>query len=199
MPTSTTASFDRSRPPPPAASAPPPRTARHDPQRGFTLLEIALVLLILGVAMSFAMPRFRDPSRLDLSSNVRRLATTFRLLRNEAIMNGHTYRLNYDLDQQRYWISIEEGGRNTADLLQNAGPLARPVRLPDTVAFSDVVLQSIGKLNQGQVFTRFFPDGFVDPTIVHMDNGREAYTLNVWPLTGQVTIYEGYRDLEFAS
>lgn len=176
------------------------RDARRTIDSGFTLLEVTLVLLILAVIISFAIPKLRDSSTQELQSHVRRLATTFRFLRNEAVLNGRTYMLNYDLDQQRYWITSEDvpGGVSAGDgaAKDELGLFARPVALPNTVAFSDIVFQGIGKLQQGQMFTRFYPDGFVEPTVVHMDNGREAFTLTVWPLTGQVTIYDGYRDFE---
>lgn len=176
----------------------PAREAREAAEAGFTLLEVTLVLLILGVMITFAAPRLRDPSTQELRSHVRRLATTFRFLRNEAILNGRIYLLNYDLDQQRYWITIEGVPGEVAPPVANElGLFADPVSLPNTVAFSDIVFQGIGKLAEGQMFTRFFPDGYVEPTVVHMDNGREAFTLTVWPLTGQVNIYDGYRDFEF--
>jgi len=166
---------------------------------GFTLLELSLVLLILAIALTFVVPRLRDASSQELVSHVRRLATTFRFLRSEAVLNGRIYRLNYDLDNQRYWVTSEDApngpmGRDTKDEL---GILAKPVALPNTVAFSDIVFQQVGKLAEGQMFTTFYPDGYVDPTVVHMDNGRQAFTLTVWPLTGQVSMYDGYRDFEF--
>ena len=169
------------------------RSETRPGDRGFTLLEISLVILIISIVLSIAIPRLGDRSRSELRSHVNRLRTTFRFVRNEAILSGRTYRLNYDLDQHRYWVTSE----GAADIGESdTSILMRPVKLPDTVAFSDIVLQSAGKLAQGRLYTRFFPDGFVDPTVVHMDNGREAYTLSVWPLTGQVSVYEGYRDIE---
>lgn len=167
-------------------------------RRGFTLLEVSLVLLIFAIILTFAVPRLRDPSSQELASHVRRLATTFRFLRSEAVLNGRVYLLNYDLDQQRYWITSEDAPGGVGGGADNElGIFARPVALPNTVAFSDIVFQGVGKLAQGQMFTRFFPDGYVEPTVVHMDNGRQAFTLTVWPLTGQVSIYDGYRDLSF--
>lgn len=177
-----------------------PGTAGKTPgAAGFTLLEISLVLLIFAVVLTFAIPRLRDPSSQELNSHVRRLATTLRFLRNEAVLNGRVYMLNYDLDQQRYWITSEAapGGAEAPGGEDELGMFSRPVALPNTVAFSDIVFQEVGKLNQGQMFTRFYPDGYVDPTVVHMDNGRQAYTLTIWPLTGQVSMYDGYRDFEF--
>jgi len=178
--------------PPRGAAQPAPQAAS-----GFTLIEISVVLLLLALVLSLVVPRFRDPSRAELHSHVRRLAATFRLLRSEAVLNGRIYRLNYDLERNVYWYSVEAVPGHTGESMEPSGALARPVRLPRTVAFSDVVLLGAGKLDRGFAYTRFYPDGFVDPTIVHMDNGRDAFTLEVWPLTGHVTIYEGYRDLEF--
>ncbi len=177
-----------------------PVLARASARRGasgFTLIEISLVLLILALVLSLVVPHFRDPSRAELHSHVRRLATAFRLLRSEAVLNGRIYRLNYDLERNVYWYNAEAVPGQAEAAAEPSGLLARPVRLPRTVVFSDVVLLGAGKLDRGLAYTRFYPDGFVDPTIVHMDNGREAFTLAVWPLTGHVTIYEGYRDLEF--
>lgn len=172
-----------------------PAAQRESRQRGFTLLEISLVLLIFAVVLSFAMPRLRDPGRMELRSHVRRLATKIRFLRSEAILTGRTYRMNYDLDSQRYWASTDDVSGDTVDDFSQTGPLARPVTLPDTVAFSDIVLEGAGRLDQGEVYTRFFPDGTVDTTVVHMDNGLEAYTVVVWPFTGKVSRFEGYRTL----
>jgi hypothetical protein len=43
------------------------------------------------------------------------------------------------------------------------------------------------------VWTTFYPDGFVDVTVVHIDNGQDVYTLFVSnPLTGQVNLLPNY-------
>ena len=170
------------------------------PQAGFTLIELSLVLLLLAIAIAFVAPRLRDPSSQELQSHAHRLRTTIRFLRSEAVLNGRVYTLNYDLDQQRYWITSENTDGAAAvggDAKDELGILAKPVALPNTVAFSDIVFEGVGKLNQGQMFTRFFPDGFVEPTVVHMDNGKQAVTLIAMPYTGEVKQYEGYRDFEF--
>jgi len=168
-------------------------------EAAFTLLELSLVLLILVLALTFALPRLRDPSSQDLKSHMQRLATTFRFLREEAVLNGRTYTLNYDLDQQRYWITGEDSPDDLPGAAQDElGLLAKPVVLPKTIAFSDIVFATMGKLTQGQMFTKFYPDGEVDTTVIHMDNGQQAATLVALPLTGQVELVDGYRDLEFS-
>jgi type II secretion system protein H len=180
----------------------PQASSGSRPRSGFTLLEVSLVLLIMAVVLTFVMPRLGDRSAYDLRSEARRLKTTFRFLRSEAALNGRIYLLHYDIDQGRYWITSEDAP-DSGDLADGAaaenelGLFARPNILPKTIAFNDIVLPIVGKMNQGQMFTRFYPDGNVDPTVIHLTNGPQAMTVMVIANTGQTTIHEGYRDFEY--
>lgn len=171
--------------------AAPPRASRGA-QAGFTLIELGLVMLIIAVAVTVIVPRFQDQSRAALTAQTRKLATTFRFLQHEAILNGRVYQLNFDLDQQRYFVTsgevTSEGAFN-----RESGILARDVALPNNVQVSDVVMEA-GKVYEGLAFVRFFPDGYVDPAVVHLDNGQEVYTLYVPDgITGRAYIASGYR------
>ena len=57
----------------------PPRIPSHE--SGFTLIELGLVLLIIGVVLALTIPRLRDRSHAELLSQARRMAVTFRFLR----------------------------------------------------------------------------------------------------------------------
>ncbi|MFQ5665102.1 MAG: Tfp pilus assembly protein FimT/FimU [Candidatus Binatia bacterium] len=164
---------------------------------GFTLLELALVLLIMAVVLGLALPRLRDPGRAELTAQARRLVMTFRLLRSEAVLNGYAYRLNYDLNQQRYWVSAE-GSTDLADVARDLGPLARGTRLEQPVGIADVVLPTLaGKIVQGQIYTVFYPDGSVDPTVIHLATSRDAYTLWLNPMSGRLKMNAGYHDVDY--
>jgi prepilin-type N-terminal cleavage/methylation domain-containing protein len=166
---------------------------------GFTLLELSLVLLIMVVVLALTIPRLRDPARGELMSHAHRLVTTFRLLRSEAVLNGATYRLNYDLDQQRYWVTPGDQSVDLAEFARDTGSLARGVRLENPVGITDVVLPTLaGKITQGQIYTVFYPDGSVDSTVIHLGNGREAYTLWLNPMNGRLRMDPGYYDVEYA-
>jgi type II secretion system protein H len=166
-------------------------------QVGFTLIELGVVLLVIGVVVALVVPRFRDQSHAELMSATRKLAVTFRFLQHEAILNGRVYQLNFDLDQQRYFVSSAEAGDEFGDAQRESGILASDVALPATVQIADVDVPLVsGKLYQGVAFARFYPDGYVDPTVVHLDNGQEAYTLYVPDgLTGRAYVAAGYLDL----
>jgi type II secretory pathway pseudopilin PulG len=184
--------------PPRHRPSPPPRIPRDE--SGFTLIELGLVLLIIGVVLALTIPRFRDRSHAELLSQVRRMAVTFHFLRQEAILDGRTYRLNYDLDRQRYFVTEAQRGPGETAFVPAEGILSHGVTLPAPVAITDVSLPLIaGKLHEGVVYTHFYPDGYVDLTVVHMDNGREAYTLRVDPLSGRVYLTTGYQDFDFSA
>lgn len=164
---------------------------------GFTLIELGLVLLIISVTLVLVVPRFRDRSHAELISQTRKLAATFRYLQQEAILNGRVYRLSFDLDQQRYFVTAAEADDPEAVFTEESGGLAQDVALPSTVQISDVHLPLTGgKIYEGIGWVQFYPDGYVDPSVVHLDNGQEAYTLYVdQPLTGRANVQAGYLDL----
>jgi len=165
---------------------------------GFTLLELSLVLLIMVVVLAVVVPRLRDPGRQELMEQSHRLVLTFRLLRSEAVLNGYAYRLNYDLDTQRYWATADGTG-DLGDIVHDAPALARGTKLERPVGFMDVVLPTlVGKVNQGQIYTVFYPDGSIDATVIHLANGRDAYTLWLNPMNGRLNMDAGYRDVEYS-
>ena len=198
MPISTTAIPDRGRRwewIPPGARCADTRGLGHS---GFTLLELSLVLLIIAVVLALTIPRLRDPGRAELLAQSHRLVLAFRLLRSEAVLNGASYRLIYDLDQQRYWVTVADQSADLADFARAVGGLARGTKLESPVGILDVVLPTLaGKVGQGQIYTVFYPDGSVDPTVIHMTNGKEAYTLWVNPMTSLLKMNPGYHEVEY--
>ena len=166
-------------------------------QDGFTLIELGLVLLIIAIVVALVVPRFRDQSHVQLIEQTRKLAATFRFLQDEAVLNGRVYRLNFDLDQQRYFVTSAEEGDDMTAFQQESGILAHGSAMPSNLQIADVDVPAAGgKLFQGVAFTHFYPDGYVDPTVVHLDNGQEVYTLYVpQPLTGRAYVASGYLDL----
>lgn len=170
---------------------------RRRREGGFTLIEIGLVLLIIATIVALVIPRFRDQSRQELQAQTRKLAATFRFLQEEAILNGRVYRINFDLDQQRYFVTEADATDDGSGFTQTSGVLSHDVTLPSTVQIADVdTPESGGKLYQGVALAHFFPDGFVEPMAIHLQNGQEFYTLYVANgLTGRAHVAAGYIDL----
>ena len=161
--------------------------------RGFTLLELAVVLLIIGLLVTVAVPRFTDLTGTRLESSARRLAALVRYLSGEAAFRSHLYRLHYDLDQQSYWVTVLTTAQNAAEFITDDAPLSRPVQLPPSIVFADVQVPDVGRVNRGQVYTHFYPHGYIDPTVIHLrDQSSRVLTVVIPSLTGEAQIYEGY-------
>ena len=60
------------------------------PARGFTLLEIMVVLVLIGIITSFALLSVGGGPRERLAEEARRLAALVELHQQEAILNGET-------------------------------------------------------------------------------------------------------------
>ena len=163
--------------------------------RGFTLLELTVVLFIIGLLVAVLVPRLGTLSGARLDTSARRLAAAVRYLHGEAAFRSQLYRLNYDLDRQTYWVTVLTPTNNTAEFLPDQSPLSRPVQLPPSISFADVRVPSVGRVSTGRVYTHFYPQGYTDPTIIHLrDQSSRVVTVTIPPLPAEVGVHDGYVD-----
>ena len=88
----------------------------------------------------------------------------------------------------------EEFRRTEESLFEEEKEVApRKKELPLGVSFADVVLDTLGKVKEGKIGIRFFPNGCVERTLIHLKNeGGKFYTLEINPVTGLIRTHEGY-------
>ena len=199
--------------------------------RGFTLIEIAIVLMLIGLLFSFVVPRFRARTDADLKRTSLRLAATIEHVFYQSVFRRETYRLHYDLEGGRYWVDRfvdptaaqpvpvqgeEEGApaeeepedaaaSDDPDAFGAAKPhyvvdrrvIPEPVRFPQGVLITDVTTQYLDTISEGKAFTHFFPDGYAEPTVIHLaDRNKREYTLVVSPLSGKVKVIPRREEFE---
>jgi len=83
---------------------------------GFTLLELLLVLVVLALVASLAIPRWFDGSGRTLANATRLLAHDLREAQNRAAFEGRGTRLVFRADGDGYWIENDLGKPEEAPL-----------------------------------------------------------------------------------
>src|SRR5215470_2099673 len=77
-------------------------------QRGFTLIEIMVVLAIVSLMLTGVIVSARSLAKTDLRSSSSQMASGIRYLFDRARSTGKYYRLVIDLDAGRYWAEVSD-------------------------------------------------------------------------------------------
>ena len=94
---------------------------------GFTLIELALVTVLLGMLVALTTPLFQRTFRtLAVEEAGRSLTRTMHFARERSILEGGRYRLHLDPEEGAYWLSVEDDGV----FRRLPGRAGRTVRLP---------------------------------------------------------------------
>lgn len=72
-------------------------------KRGFTLLEMMIVMIIMGLITALAYPQYQLVSHSNLRLASRQLAGTIRYLYARAVLDKKPWRLAVDFDNKTYW------------------------------------------------------------------------------------------------
>lgn len=171
----------------------PTREGMLSDTKGYTLIELIVVVVLIGLMMTLTIPRFQTTIVTDdLKSTTRKMVGMIKGLRDEAIREQKVYILHFDLESNRFWI--DSTAMNEEERAR-AAEMATP--FPQGVRVLDVWFSGKGKKMTGQTAIRFNRKGYVQPSVVHLgsDDGRE-FTLVLSPFLGRVKVYETYVEFE---
>ena len=160
---------------------------------GFTLLEVAIVIFIMALMFALVVPNMGSYRKAKLKSEARRMAGRASYLYDEASAQKVFLRMVFDLDHQVYGvIRLDPYALPTPSIGPDRSSAGAPVTMPPAVAIRDVTVGDLGTFRSGSISTQFYPEGYVDATLVHMiDLSGHVMTLAFNPVTGRVSISEG--------
>ncbi|HKK01510.1 MAG TPA: prepilin-type N-terminal cleavage/methylation domain-containing protein [Desulfuromonadales bacterium] len=162
-------------------------------RRGFTLVELVVVLFLIGLFSALTLPMLTGFGADNLNLTARRITGTVKYLFNEAALSGRVYRLSYNLDQATYAAKEQKADGE----LVPVGGIGAERHLEGKVRFKDITVAGRGTTGAGTVTTDIHPEGWLPETTIHLkdDKGRQL-TLHILPYTGTTEVYEGYREFQ---
>jgi general secretion pathway protein H len=185
-------------------------------KNGFSLLEIAVVLSIIGVIIAIILPRI-----FDKRSETRRIFRDFIVagkdLKSRAKLDGATYRLAFDLSEKdpSWWVEkstkvimldkakIEEQqeqlrknngkpeeGAPPPDFQIDTSIFKKKQRLPQGYKFKQVESATADVIyTEGLAYIHFFPQGLIETSAIQIEDPKKnIWTLIYNPLTGHLDI-----------
>jgi len=161
--------------------------------KGYTLIELVVVVSLIGIMAVLAVPRFRYALLTDdLKSGTRKMAGLIKNIRNEAIRTQKAHYLRLDLESNQFWT-------DSAAMTEEERVLARKkaFSLPEGVRFEDVWFKGKGKKTDGTAYITFSRKGYAPQSAIHLGiEDGESLTLVVSPFQQGVKIVKDYIDLE---
>jgi hypothetical protein len=168
---------------------------------GFTLFEFAVVLFIISLFFVLVtVPIQGVVSGGDLGQATRMLMSEVSKLRGEAAYTRKIQTLVLNIEKNTFYALDPETPvefRKTEESLfeEEKEIVPRQKDLPSGVYLADVVLDTLGKVQEGKAEVRFFANGCVEHALIHLKNeGGKFYTLEINPVTGLIRTHEGYID-----
>jgi type II secretory pathway pseudopilin PulG len=181
-----------------STTAPLPHTVRRN-AAGFTLIEIAVVVFLMALIALLIIPSTATYHVSRLKHETRRLAGRAAFLYDQAASDKLVLRLTFDIDAQSYFVSRLDPHALSPVFTPDLEAGAEPILLPPDVHLRDVTVEGRGTVARGSVNTNFYPEGYVDATVVHLaDAAGIVFTLSFQPLTGRVSITRGDLDPKVA-
>jgi prepilin-type N-terminal cleavage/methylation domain-containing protein len=162
--------------------APPRRDVRRA-RRGFTLIELVLVMLVLCIIMAMAVPQLRgfmsSSAARDTATQVVAMA---HYARAKAASDAVVYRLSIDEANGKYSLSKDaaDGTGNFTDLGTDFSQVFElPTGMKVTVERLNSAVPTRSSASNGEI--DFRPDGTSDPVVIHLTDAKGNETLIAAP------------------
>jgi prepilin-type N-terminal cleavage/methylation domain-containing protein len=161
--------------------------------RGFTLIELVVVLILIGVSAALLVPGFTRISKsVELRATAKKVSGLLRYYRNEAVQRGKVYQVLFDFNLREIRVqSVEimksgEQNEETEEMrLQQRFPMpadiqVREMKIPGSLYVSEYPV------------IEFYPNGGSNGGSFILDlQSSRGYWIRVHFLTGIVDVKDG--------
>ena len=154
------------------------------PERGFTVIEILIVMVIISIVALTAVPMMSSASSIQIRSASSMIAADLEYAKSMAISRGQNYSVVFDQNAESYWIDDQDGNviphpvKKGFDYIVDFGSDSRLNRVDITGASfngsPDVEFDIMGSPDSGGTVT--------------LQAGDTTVTITVEPITGYISV-----------
>jgi len=142
---------------------------------GYTLIELILAALIIAILIGVAMPLFRRQfSDLELRNSSYNIAKLISLAQRKAIGEGRYFKINFDFENKRYWLTAGDDLKNFERLKTKYG---KRYSVPSWIT-----------IRASQRSFTFFPNGSSDKIEIILSGKQKVFSLKSKGRLGHVEI-----------
>jgi len=162
------------------------KTPKYNNNKAFTLIELIVVISLISILLAFAVPRLE----ISLFSDQKRKVSSWILLnvkslKENALRTQTLYVLAIDFENNVMWSAQAPITEETQKINE--------YKLPGGYSFMDVVLSDNEKVRQEIAIINFYPKGYSDRAVIHVEDGRDnRYSYLIEPFLPHVKIKDEY-------
>ena len=144
--------------------------------RGFTLLELLVVIMVIGALLSLVAPGLDGVRGRSLADSADGLCLTLNHARQEAMLSSRAWRVVIDPVEK----TVRFQQRLGAEFVPAGAPPFTESRLPPGIQLAELTINGQAVTGAGQVY--LFPSGEQDAFSLTLSEGERRRVLSMGPL-----------------
>lgn len=159
--------------------------------KGFTLIELIVVISLISIMLFFAIPRFQSTVLSNSTKKVSRwILLKIPRIKEKAAREQKRYVLHISFDANKLWITQETMSHEALQSAETKG-----FKLPEDIKLLDVEYPDQEKISTGQANIYFNEEGYSDKAIIHFENDdNEKFSFLIEPFLLRVRLYNSYAE-----
>lgn len=172
-------------------------TARHGcvrrirpSERGYTLLELLVVLVLISILITLAVPTLKNTLSVDpMKMSAMKIVGLVKAAREQAVRDQQEYLIEVDFSENL--IAIRREGDQLPEAEEQELRERNTVRMPENVDLLDIWEKNLGSLSEGVPVIRIGRRGYMTETILHLSDGNAVVGMRFAPFLEKVDIVSG--------
>ena len=159
--------------------------------KGFTLIELIVVISLISIMLFFAVPRFQNNVLSDSTKEVSRwILLKIPYIKESAAREQRRYVLHVSFESSKLWITHEAMLQEALQSAETTG-----YTLPEDIKLLDVEYPDKEKISTGEADIYFNKEGYSDKAIIHLENDdNEKFSFLIEPFLRRVRLYNSYAE-----